>query len=570
MKKLLLSSLLLLFIKPDVIAQVPVFSFANPLSSAGQEQTYGVVSDASGNSYITGNFSGTVDFNPSVTANNLTATGFTDIFVAKYNSTGQYQWAIGYGGSSVYNTGTDIAIDATGNIYVTGYFSDVVDFDAGPGTATLSATTGNTDVFLAKYNSSGQLQWVTGISGAGNETANALVINPAGEILLGGNYDMTTDFDGSASTFTMTSNGAQDIFVAKYSSSGNFISAISVGGAGNDVCKDICVDGSGSFCITGGFDQSVDFDPSAASTLLIPAPGFNASDAFLAKYDNTNSLQWAFAIGNSTNDQAYSVAADQNGDFYTAGFYTGTVDFDPSVSTSYTTTSAGGNDLFLAKYNSSGNFVWANTFGAAGNEHASALCTDIYNNVLMTGSFENTINFNPSLTATLNLTSNGFQDIFLTKYTSNGSLIWGFELGGTGADFAFSVHMPQNGTKVYCGGLYQATVDFDPSASTTTLTCAGTEDAFVAKYDDLTVGIKHESESVLKTTMYPNPFTDAVTIDSARDCKVELFNLTGQKLFEQELKAGKKTIDLTHLSNGIYFLKSSNDKGQNTSKIVKQ
>ena len=132
-----------------------------------------IKADGSGNRYVTGYFSGTADFDPGAGTANLTATVYNDIFLAKYNASGNYVWAIRIGSGVTDNYGTALALDGSGNVLLTGYFRGTVDFNPGVGTADLVSPDG-TDVFLAKYDTSGNYVWAKGMGGMGNDFGTAL------------------------------------------------------------------------------------------------------------------------------------------------------------------------------------------------------------------------------------------------------------------------------------------------------------------------------------------------------------------------------------------------------------
>ncbi|MCE3226172.1 MAG: hypothetical protein K0S32_723 [Bacteroidetes bacterium] len=552
-----------------VFSQVPNYTFAHGFGSPNQDQSTAVAADASGNNYVTGNFSDVVDFNLSAATNTLAANGFADIFVAKYNSAGQYQWAFGFGGSGNYDSGQGIAIDAAGNVYVTGYFGDDVDFDPGAGLASYTAQPGNNDAFIAKYNNNGQFQWVHHISGAGIEQGVSVTIDPTNnDVVVTGKYELTIDVDGTAATTTLTSEGGLDIFVSRYSSAGIFISAFSVGGPGTDLCNDISTDGAGNVYITGGFDQTADFDPSAVVFPLTPFIGANAMDAFVAKYNNADVFQWAFNFGETTHDAGYSVVNDAtDNSVYVTGYYSNKVDFDPSASTN-SMTAVGNNDIFIAKYNSAGGFMWVQSVGGNNNDYGSALSIDGGGGIFVTGSFEDIVDFDPSA-STSTLASQGLQDVFIAKYTGSGALVWAFPVGGAGADFGFGIANSTTGTNIYCAGLLQGTVDFDPSASTANVLCAGVEDAFIAGYVDPTVGIT-KKETTANNQLYPNPFINELTFDLNNVSTVTVTDVLGKTVFEQKLSEGIHSIDLNDQPKGIYFVTINANSSRQVLKAVKE
>ncbi|HEX6426137.1 MAG TPA: SBBP repeat-containing protein, partial [Niastella sp.] len=190
-------------------------------ASLGSSTNRGIVLDGAGNRYITGYFNGAVDFDPGAGTQNLTSAGSNDIFLAKYDASGNYVWAKGMGGIG-FEMGYSLAVDASGNSYITGQFTGTVDFDPGSGTQNLT-TTGNADIFLAKYDASGNYMWAQQIGATNNDIGYALAVDASGNSYITGYFNGTVDFDPGAGTQDLISTGNADIFLAKYDASGNYV-----------------------------------------------------------------------------------------------------------------------------------------------------------------------------------------------------------------------------------------------------------------------------------------------------------------------------------------------------------
>jgi len=175
--------------------------------------------DSSGNVYTTGYFQGTVDFDPGAATTNLTSAGSDDIFISQLDLSGNLIWAKRIGGSGVDN-GNSIAIDSTGNVYTTGFFSGTADFD--PGAVTFNLTTaGQTDAFVSKLDPSGNLLWAKRIGGSSIDNGDALAVNSTGNIYTAGRFYATADFDPSEGTTNLTPAGGVDVFLLKLTPSGD-------------------------------------------------------------------------------------------------------------------------------------------------------------------------------------------------------------------------------------------------------------------------------------------------------------------------------------------------------------
>lgn len=241
---------------------------------------------AGANVYLTGNFEGTTDFNPSAGTNTLTSNGSLDMFVAKYDTTGAYGWAISMGSNNKHDYSYAIDIDASENVYITGGFEETVDFDPSVGTATLvSASVNAQDIFVAKYNSSGVYQWAFQVGGntSVDDHAFDIDVTPTGDIYICGEVWGPADFDPSAGTFNINPSNDQ-IFFAKYTNAGAFVWAFDVGATSSNGSADngfgVQATATGSLYVTGDFNGTADFDPSANTATLTSSGG----DAFVAVY----------------------------------------------------------------------------------------------------------------------------------------------------------------------------------------------------------------------------------------------------------------------------------------------
>jgi Beta-propeller repeat len=179
---------------------------------------YGIALDASDNIYTTGNFQGTVDFDPGVGTANLASAGSFDVFVSKLNTSGNYIWAKAFGSTGI-DVGYGIALDAAGNVYTTGGFGATVDFDPGSGVANLTPV-GNNDVFVSKLDASGNYVWAKAFGGTNTELGYGIAVDVSGNAYTTGLFLGTVDFDPGPGVLNLTSAGITDVFVSKLNTSG--------------------------------------------------------------------------------------------------------------------------------------------------------------------------------------------------------------------------------------------------------------------------------------------------------------------------------------------------------------
>lgn len=399
---------------------------------------------------------------------------FTILFCLNGHSQ-NYQWAkriIGACGSSIVS-------DASGNVYVAGSYRNTQDFDPGPGTVNLTSTDVE-DIYFAKYSAAGSLIWAKSIGGANYDIPYSITIDQSGNVYLTGYFRGTCDFDPGASTVTYTTAPSTNhIFIAKYDNNGNYIWAKKLASTGEGG-SDIAVDVSGNVYVSGEFTgSSVDFDPGPNTATLSAMNG----RVFFAKYDANGNYVWAKNFGNLFSpEDATSIAVDNLGNVYLTGYHADFADYDTGPGT-YTLASAGLSDVFFSKYDTNGNFIWANLIGSSSHDKAFALTLDGSNNVCITGYFSGTVDFDPGPN-TATLTTAGGRDAFFAKYDPNGNYLWAKSVGGLNDDMGTSIGV-DGADNIYINGYYGNTANFDSGNSTATLTTVSTntESIYFAKYD---------------------------------------------------------------------------------------
>jgi hypothetical protein len=209
--------------------------------------------------------------------------------------------------------------------------------------------------------------------------------------------------------------------------------------------------------------------------------------AILLSFISTNSYRaqnfvWAKTFGSASYDDWRATAIDASGNVIAVGSFSGTVDFDPGPGVFNLTATAGGDDVFIMKLTSTGNFVWAKRIGTTTDEVASDVITDASSNIYIVGNFNGTVDFDPNA-GSFFLTSAGNSDCFMFKLTSGGGLLWAKNMGGTQADWVTAIDIDLATSDLYITGTFQGAGDFNPSASTNTLTLYGAQDIFIGKYD---------------------------------------------------------------------------------------
>jgi len=389
------------------------FLWAKAWGGTGEDKAIAAAVDDSGNVYVTGSFEATVDFDPGPGEDQRASKGFDDVFLSKFDSSGNFAWAKTWGGG-VWDFGIGVAADSSGSVYVTGSFQGTVDFDPGPGDDTHSSGPGFRDVFLSKFDSSGNFLWANTWGGSESDQGCWVAVDGSDYVYVTGIFASAVDFDPGSGTDSHTSNGAGDAFLSKFDTSGAFLSAKTWGGSYFDYGEGVAVDASGNVYVTGCFDGSVDFDPGGGEETH---SSYGSYDASLSKFDSSGAFLWAKAWGGKDQDQGYSVAVDTSGNAYVTGLFRETADFDPGPGKDLHTSNGFG-DVFLSKLDSSGGFLWARTWGSASNaydDYGACVALDPSGGAYATGYFYGTTDFDPG-PGEDQRTSNGESDAFLSKF----------------------------------------------------------------------------------------------------------------------------------------------------------
>ena len=375
------------------------------------------------------------------------------------------------------NSGKSMTTDSKENLYITGFFSETVNFD--PNTKANELTSnGEKDIFIQKLDVNGNLVRVTNIGGIGNDEANAIISDLNGHIYIIGNFSETVDFNPNTGVNNLISNGMDDIFIQKLDTNGNFIWAKSIGGPGSDHCQSITINTNGDIYTTGYFNETVDFDPGTGETNLTSNGG---DDIFIQKLDADGNLIWAKSMGGTFPDQSFSITTDIDGNIYTTGYFCKKADLDPGTTINEFTAN-GSYDTFIQKLDENGDLLWVKSMGGTRTDEGLAITLDTKGNIYTTGYFSDVVDFNPG-TGNNELTSNGSYDSFIQKLDENGNFIWAKNIGGLHTDRGYSIVTDDN-DNVYTTGYFNDIIDFNPGTGVTELTSNGKQDIYIQKLDD--------------------------------------------------------------------------------------
>jgi hypothetical protein len=470
---------LLLCVGFSAFGQNVNFEWAKQFGGIDSEDAEDLVQDELGNTYITGYFFGTADFDPSSNSFNVTAAGAQDVFILKLDPSGNLVWVKTVGGIEGDN-GNAIAVDANGNVYVTGLFRGTADFD--PGSNVLNRTSsGQFDSFILKLDSNGNFSWVKTFGSSLGDVGYSIAIHNT-HLYSAGTFRGAVDFDPGVGTQILSPSGQTDAYVNKFDLDGNFIWAKASGGSDFEDCYSLTIDNNGDILTTGYFSGTADFDP-GTSSFTLTSSGFY--DAFIQKLDPNGNFIWAKAIGGATDEETgRSIISDNTGSIYVVGTFFGTTNFDPSGS-NYNLTSAGGYDNFVVKLDGSGNFLWAKSFGGSFNDVVNDVYLDNNGGVYLTGTFRETVDFDPGI-GEYNLISPTFNDAFISKLSSEGSFLWARSFGGSTNSELGDALIVDNLGSIFTIGTFGSSTDFDPGSEIFTIDPFGAIDVFLHKLSQCT------------------------------------------------------------------------------------
>lgn len=405
-----LSICLLVGYGPNAMAQFLVTG-----GGLNQDEALDIASDAAGNSYVTGYFGSTLNFESGVT---LGSSGLSDVFLLKADNTGQVLWAVKGGGTSDERANA-VCVDGTGNIYITGYFQGTTNFSGTPITSS-----GAQDIFVAKYNNAGVLQWVRRAGGTGADLGTGIAVDNAGNVIVTGEFRNTADFGAVNLTAAAT-----DAFVCKYDASGTVLWAKKGDGPDNSRGMDVAVDATGNIYAMGQFSNDITWDVLQTNNI------FNA--IYLVKFNGAGSEQWFRKIGGATNNIGYSVDVDAGNNVYITGDFTGNLVFFPNTGSPLTNPYP--NRIFVAKYNSAGNLEWSRADGSDSELSSRRVTIGPNGEVYLGGWFRCVLSEYSDAYGEGTFNSVGFKDGFIARYDAGGNWVWARNFGGRQDDYVTGV-----------------------------------------------------------------------------------------------------------------------------------
>ena len=535
MKRLFFISAIL-FVGLNIHSQTPYWQWAK--AGIGHNLTtsegYSIANDVNGASYIAGNFHDTLTFDTTILLPQNSSNA--NSYLVKYNSFGSVVWAKSFGGF-----GGRVKTDISGNVYLAGGFNNAA------GTVSIGSyiltSAGDHDIFIAKFDSSGNLQWVKTAGGTKAETVNDIECDMFGNIYVTGSfYSPIISFGSSSLTNSSSAGNISNVFIAKYNPSGNIIWTKGALENASDYLLGITTDNIGNVLITGYFESTtINF---GITTLSLIGTG----NSFIVNLDSSCNEIWAISIGSSSFVRVgEDIITNSSRDIYVVG--------------ATTIVSNQNCNAILMKYDSFGNLQWIKSSLTNNSSYGSSIALDACENVFISGLMDNA---NHISFATFNLPpiDTIYNDnMFLAKFDSNGTVLWAEVLGGGGDDM-------NSISSDLVGNIY-VTGDFIPMQfiiGNDTLINTCNESPFIAKlYFPCFIGqqIPETQNSNTEIIISPNPFTYQTTItfnEAQKNTTIKITDIFGKEIKTIKFTGRQLIIEKAEMEAGIYFVQTTDEQ----------
>jgi hypothetical protein len=563
MKSLHIITLLLLAATAQVKSQTHQFDWAARIGGTGFDIVNDAATDAAGNSYITGIYHNTVDFNPGAGVFNMTSQGSNDVFIVKLDASGNFVWAKSLGGLSD-DKSNAIAV-GSGKLFITGRFAGTADFDPGSGTASQTSS-GFTDGFLVSLDTAGNFIAVARAGGSGGDNIMDVTLNGPGTCVVSGFFESTLNFFPPAPGSALVSAGSYDAFIACFDLSLNPVWTRRMGGPTADHASAIGSDGAGNIVYGGFFTGTGDYDPGPAVFNLTTTGSF---DLVISRLTPNGDFDWAIHVGGNNDELLNGIAVDDNGTIAATGYFLGTADFDPGNAVT-TLVSSGLNDSFVMLLDENGNLDWVRKTGGTLQDEGKYVAIGSAGDVLVAGYFSSTVDLDPG-TAANSVASSGGTDGFVIRLSEQGDYLESATFGSVDDDVAHVAgFVPGDG--VLAAGTFMGAMDADPFSGAHQLTPAGLSDVFIVRLSASFTGVP-EDHSMMSKTAFPNPATSQVSIIQSGGqgpSRIAIYNESGAEVYSTETWFDEKAVvDIAGWQSGIYHAVIENGMGRFVARFVK-
>ncbi|MBD3724642.1 MAG: T9SS type A sorting domain-containing protein [Flavobacteriaceae bacterium] len=593
MKRILLITIFA-FLGANVEAQT--FDWVRTTGSANDESASKIATDAVGNIYTMGSYTGTLDINPFSGTLNVTAVGGTDIYIQKFDALGNFINGISVGGPGN-ETPVDILIDNNGFLTISGTFQQFIDLD--PSSATNGHAVYNfgssTDFFIAKYDDLAYA-YSRAIGGAGDDIVNAMDVDSNNNLVLTGVYRQTVDFNPDvnvANSLTTTAGG--EAYVLKLNGNLDYVWVKSfatndaVGNNGNA----LAIDNNDNIVIGGEFKGTSDFDPNAGTQSATSNPNYRAG--YITKLSSSGIFLWYRTV-NTTNTPAQfwtynntpdtwikDLVINSTNDIIIVGAFKGrNVNFDfPNTETGSNTIASNYDTInpstafynyittgYKWVLNSSGSFVnvarYISDFDSAYAVSVNSVAIDGNDSYYITGNYRWRLYAGSSL---LSATTVSTDDIFVLKYTSNNALNWLRDFGGVGTETVNDIKV-SNGKLLLTGG-FAGTCNFDTNSGTQNVTSQGALDNYLLSLNETSL-LSNSSFEDIDFSMYPNPVSSTLSLKTKlNDFIYTIYSIEGKIVKQGNSNMSETSVDVSNFNSGIYLVELESEGSKSIQKIIK-
>ena len=524
MKKILISWICMLSFF-TAFSQAP--EWTNVLSGSILNVISALGADPQGNVFITGTFRDTTDFDPGSGVYEMSVTTGDDIYICKYSATGALIWAkqiLGVMSASP----MDMIVDQQGSILICGSFAGTTDFDPGTNVHEVSSN-GSNDIFILKLDNDGNFVWVKSYGSTDYDYAKSIKTDNQGNVYFLGKFGQTIDMDPSNTHLVLTSQGFDDILVAKLDAMGNTTWAKSVGGTGIDYCQSIILDNNNNIIFSGSFINTVDFDPSAATFSL----SSDSTDGFLCKFTNNGSFVWTKQFSGSGEATFTHLLCTNVNEIFAIADFNGPATFDNNGQT-LTYSSFGESDLMLFKFDQNGNYVLGKQLGGDNFDFVTGIIDDGLGNPIIAGNFYQTSTFATGDPMIL-LSSQNFSDGFMVRYTSSLDVDEVIQYGNNNGTLYSADFVENNTGNAFWSGCFCGQMGFNPNQPDSTYSSVTNCAIFFSKWGNIT-GINDLIYND-RIVVYPSPSNGIFKIVSDRsltNSEIRIYSSDGALVYHKK------------------------------------
>lgn len=549
MKKIKTVSAFILFILSSChTAQAQVLDYVHDHKNMDSSQMFfhHISHDDSGNTFRTGNLIGKADFDFGQGVHEVKAKGNIDNFIAKYNASGELIWIKTVVVSRFTNFNFS-KVDAWGDLIVAGYFFDSMQFETGNQSSKV-VSEGYEDVFVMKLDAmDGSFKWIKRIGNYALNYTYGFDVNKNGDIIVAGRYSYDMDVDPGTGEKILKANIKNNSFIVELSKDGEFKWERHLGGEGHSHIYNIRYDVNGDILACGSFVGAMAlFSDDPTDTIATNG----VTKAFLVKLNSEGKLIWSKLIDGVSYSEFYSLDVNVKGQIIVAGTFQGKI----WLAENDTMRSNGNYDIFIIKYDSSGNIIWHKDFGGIAMDYAYAVRFDDMENVYVVGLYGSQLDIDPG-DKFKGLPFNGLQDGLLLKLDYIGNYRGSSTFNGS--DYDYISLLFTDGPDLYFSGYYTDTAALNLTGQYYKMPGqVGEEHSFVVKMSGLALSIDTKLND--KAPMvYPNPVRGSCIVKMADIQSVEVLDLLGRQLDVsiEQLDLDSFSIDMTGLVSGTYLIR---------------